>query len=137
MTIPTVGGDTTALDSSGWPEPYLHIDAVGKDVPGRWQPVLCGAPERFHGVRLTDDHPRPRANSESRKGLTALPGGNEIRAAVAQGRDRSRGVLDRSEAPIPAARRVLEEHALDRLGRAELQHPITGRLENRHSSILL
>ena len=53
---------------------------------------------------------------------------HDVRADVAQRRERA-VLLERAEAPEPAPRDVLEEHALDRILRAEGEDLLEDRLE--------
>jgi hypothetical protein len=66
-----------------------------------------------------------------------VPGRDDVRADVAEGREPPVVGLDRGEAPEPAPRHVLEEDALDRLLRTEVQHLLELRVHQpRHARML-
>src|SRR5579884_2417062 len=63
-------------------------------------------------------------------------GRDEVRAEVAEGRERPVRARRRLEATEAAARDVLEEDPLDRVARAELEHLLVGRLDRAHGGRL-
>ena len=80
---------------------------------------------------LTDDHARLAARRRVCERRTALAGGDDVRADVAE-RDKPAAPLERGEAAEPAPRDVLEEDTLDRLLRAEREDLLERRIDMPH-----
>ena len=63
-----------------------------------------------------------------------LSGRDDVGADVAEGLERAVRPLRRDEAAEVAPGDVLEEHALDRVAAAELQHLVVGWLDQLHGA---
>src|SRR5581483_308249 len=96
-----------------------------------------GRPELPHGPLVADDHARAGVGRGPGEGRAAVAGGDEVDADVAERVEAAVAALDRVEAPEPAPRDVLEEHPLDGLARAELEHLLVGRLREAHDRRIL
>ena len=110
---------------------------MGPVLPGGRQQPARLLPELAHGAELADDHARVRLGGDGRERRRARAGGNDVGARMAQARQRAGGVGDGAEASETASCHVLEEHTLDRIARAVLQHLLPRWLEDGHATSLL
>src|SRR5581483_10273254 len=101
-------------------------------VARRRQPPLDRLPQRADRALLADDHPRLSAHDRIGEAERLQAARDDVRADVAERLERTVVADERVEAPEPAARDVLEEHALDGLLGAELEDLLHTRLGQLH-----
>jgi hypothetical protein len=108
-----------------------HVHRLARPVLSRLgQPLPSRAPEVRDGPLLADHEPRAAPRNRLRERVAAAARRHEIRAHVAQGYQPP-VLLEAGEAPEPAPRHVLEEHALDRILAAVGEDLVEGRLLQR------
>src|SRR5262249_38724071 len=106
-----------------------RVDGLARTVLARLGHAVVGRiPELADRPLVADDHPRARRRGRVGEDAAVLAGRYEVRSDVAERIERAVAPLDGIEAPEAAPRDVLEEHALDRVARAEVEHLLVRRL---------
>ena len=118
----------------GW---VLSFRLPGTVLAWPRQPVARCLPERRDCAGLADHHPRATFGRRCREGSAARPGRHEVRPDVAQVGELPVRVLDGDEPPEAAPCDVLEEDALERLERTEIEHLLLRRNDEGHDSVFL
>ena len=111
-----------------------HVDGLAPPVVARrrHRPAR-GLPQLVDRALLADHHAGARGGGEPGEGSAAGAGRDDVRADVAE-RRQAPVLGGRAEAAEPAARDVLEEDALDRLLRAEVEDLVEPRVDElRHA----
>src|SRR5206468_5425836 len=100
-----------------------RVDGLAGTIFSRlWHPVARGLPQLADRVLFPDDHARGRRRRSVGEDAAGVPGRNEVRSDVAERTEPAVVAFDSVEAAEAAPGDVFEEHPLDRLARAELEH---------------
>src|SRR5262245_33225338 len=131
MRLGTRGHEQVEVEQTRRAQPRLarlrwlaeRVDRLtGTVVTWPGKPPLPRLPQLPHRPLLADHHPSTAPRGRLRERRAPLARGDDVGAHVAQRFESPVSLGDRGEAAEPAPSDVLEEDALDRLPRAEVEH---------------